>query len=41
MLEVSFIYIAICFGVFCLGVNRQFGIWGYLFGSLLLTLLNE
>jgi uncharacterized membrane protein len=37
MPEVSFVYITICFGVACLGINRKFGFWGYFFGSLLLT----
>jgi uncharacterized membrane protein len=37
MPEVSFVYIAICFAIACLGINRKFGFWGYFFGSLLLT----
>jgi len=31
------IYIVLCIGLGVLGMNRKFGFWGYLFGSLLLS----
>ncbi len=37
MTQEKIIYIAACFVIGLLGINRRMGFWGYFFGSILLS----